>query len=670
MNKLVRKELREQFKVAVIGAAILTSILIPAFRSCTAQIENMVLNSSSGQTDALQPLIAHSLLTTVAVFCALFGTILGWMQMRAEKHRDLWAFLIHRPCSRSSILWSKVISGLTLYSFASGLPLLGLIGVAATPGHVAAPFQWPMVLPITALFFAGMVFYLAGLLTGLRQARWYGSRGFGLGLAVASVLVCFVAKEFWQAWIVIVISAALLLTAVWGSFQTGGYYRDQSLPGRLSLIITSTLSGAVVLFAVLGVTVTLLSSRQNSVYSYYQVMRDGNICKITQRAFEDQEIVDLKGRPILDSKTGQMIKRNEFYKLLAPAWTAYFREYPRLDSERAGYSSSSRFFGAWRIFHRDLWYLTPSGRLIGYNGRSRQQIGTLEIPPSNVPGSSEADAVLLPENYYYNYFNDYDTRQILATTRTAYRVDLENRSLVPFFTAAKDDSIRGYSEREPFALIITRKAIRLMDKEGRSAMEQPYEPSPVTYPQVTVSLLEPTNRYAVRFDPDSLLNKKSGWKMPIKIRWVEKEGTEISKSMDLPTLSEPQYDTWVEEIASVLLPPPVRITVDNAQSRISKSLAFIPAAICALIGWWLGQRYNFSIKAKVGWGIFILLSGIPGLLAFLAVQEWPAREVCPGCKKFRVVDREKCEHCGADFAPPEPNGTEIFEPLTTDPVSR
>jgi hypothetical protein len=28
-----------------------------------------------------------------------------------------------------------------------------------------------------------------------------------------------------------------------------------------------------------------------------------------------------------------------------------------------------------------------------------------------------------------------------------------------------------------------------------------------------------------------------------------------------------------------------------------------------------------------------------------------------------VVDRGQCEHCGADFAPPEKNGTEIFEPL-------
>ena len=63
------------------------------------------------------------------------------------------------------------------------------------------------------------------------------------------------------------------------------------------------------------------------------------------------------------------------------------------------------------------------------------------------------------------------------------------------------------------------------------------------------------------------------------------------------------------------------------------------------------------------------LGGVPSALRhprfadFLSVQEWPARETCPDCKKLRVVDREHCEHCGADFAPPEKNGTEMFEPL-------
>jgi hypothetical protein len=87
------------------------------------------------------------------------------------------------------------------------------------------------------------------------------------------------------------------------------------------------------------------------------------------------------------------------------------------------------------------------------------------------------------------------------------------------------------------------------------------------------------------------------------------------------------------------------------------------ALVCLPIGWWLGRRYRFGFAAQAGWAVFHLLFGVPGLLAFLSVQEWPAREACPNCKKLRVVDHAHCEHCGEDFAPPEKTGTEVFAPL-------
>jgi hypothetical protein len=85
--------------------------------------------------------------------------------------------------------------------------------------------------------------------------------------------------------------------------------------------------------------------------------------------------------------------------------------------------------------------------------------------------------------------------------------------------------------------------------------------------------------------------------------------------------------------------------------------------VCLPIGFWLGRRYQFSIAAQAGWAVFLLLFGVPGLLAFLSVQEWPAREACPNCKRLRLVDRAQCKHCGAEWAPPEKTGTEVFAPL-------
>ena len=61
-----------------------------------------------------------------------------------------------------------------------------------------------------------------------------------------------------------------------------------------------------------------------------------------------------------------------------------------------------------------------------------------------------------------------------------------------------------------------------------------------------------------------------------------------------------------------------------------------------------------------------MLFGPAGLLLMLAIQQWPARIPCPACGRPRVVDRERCEHCGAPHAAPAQDGTEIFEETAAD----
>jgi ABC-type transport system involved in multi-copper enzyme maturation permease subunit len=130
--------------------------------------------------------MSSGLLTSTLLFCGLYGAILGWLQIRSESHRDLWAFLVHRPISRTRIFASKVGAGMLLYGLGAGLPLVVLVAVVRMPGNVAAPFEWAMVLPVLANFLGGIACYLGGMLTGLRQARWYASRGLPLAAAVAS----------------------------------------------------------------------------------------------------------------------------------------------------------------------------------------------------------------------------------------------------------------------------------------------------------------------------------------------------------------------------------------------------------------------------------------------------------------------------------------------------
>ena len=128
-----------------------------------------------------QPLADAGILWSTAWFCGIFGAVLGWLQVHNERRPDLWAFLIHRPMTRTGIFLGKAMAGLGLYALVVGLPLLGFIVWARLPGHVAAPFELAMLRPVAAYFLAGIRYYFAGMLSDLRQARWYASRVLGAG---------------------------------------------------------------------------------------------------------------------------------------------------------------------------------------------------------------------------------------------------------------------------------------------------------------------------------------------------------------------------------------------------------------------------------------------------------------------------------------------------------
>jgi hypothetical protein len=98
-----------------------------------------------------------------------------------------------------------------------------------------------------------------------------------------------------------------------------------------------------------------------------------------------------------------------------------------------------------------------------------------------------------------------------------------------------------------------------------------------------------------------------------------------------------------------------------------RGLILLSALVCALTCFLLARRYSLSFAGRLVWTLCGLAFGPAGLLLMLAVQEWPARVACPGCRKPRVVTRDSCEHCGARHALPRSDGTEIIEPTVTTP---
>ncbi len=686
MRALIQKELRENLKLAMLGLIIYSAILALNIHTYSHWMQS-VAAGGQGQREVvmMQPLVSGGFWTVSGIVCATFGAILGWFQIHNERQRDLWAFLVHRPATRTQIFFGKILAGLMLYLLVAGLPLAGYLLWALAPGHVAAPFEWAVLWPVAVFFISGMVYYFAGMLTGLRQARWYASRALGLGTAVIVSMTIMLVPHFWQVLAVILISGGILATAVWGGFHSNGYYCSQPVPGKPALI-AALMPGCAI---VIGFAALLLIKVPRQTYEpappYYRMNKDGTIYKITSRKEGwEPEIADLEGKPLVDPKTGSAPKLAEFDQRKCYENTLWPSFYNPAEAYRdTWFNNSCNRFTFWRETADEFWfYCNRNGRLAGYDKKTRQFIGSLG------PDGFSKDLTGNGDHFDRAGYNEPLQGVVLRDARTIYQPYPEHRQVKALFTITNENCqaaapatnssdriigavhevwINGYDWN--YIIVVTRCYVHLLAPDGKELWRA--APAYPKYNHVTVACLESTNQFALWTSPAWWLQDKSGGKLPEHVTWLDQDGR-VLKSIDLPNLSyHPFKFVREDKLMSLAMPPALFVIIPlfegdpwpSAIPWVLVHFSLAAALVCLPIGWWLGRRYNLSLPARLGWAAFQLCFGIPGLLAQLSVEEWPAREPCPHCKKLRVVDGEHCEHCSADFAPPEKNGTEIFEPL-------
>jgi hypothetical protein len=660
MKALVRKEMRENVRIAALGLVVHTLMLLSQYRDYVAVPANMS-----------QPLADRGIQWSTAWFCGIFGLVLGWLQVHNERRPDLWAFLIHRPMTRSGIFLGKVIAGLALYALVVGLPLLGFIIWARFPGHVAAPFELAMLQPVAAYLLAGIPYYFAGMLSDLRQARWYASRVLGVGIALAVSLFISLTPEFWQSLLLILVGAGILATAVWGGFQSDGHYRGQPACGKAAL--TAALIVGCQILAFLGAVLMsnfFLRTAFSGTSSYYAMTTNGIVCKFTQVAGRQVEITDLEGKPLLDQATGKPIEQSEFNSRLAAAITLNVPRAGRLD-RGTWMQRDLSLASPWQATQDTLWYYwNRYGRLVGYDVATRRCIGSLG------PKGFAAD-LLGSGDRFSNAERPLGSRA-LSTATTLFQVDLEKRTIRALFTTKADNPILAHEDVTrsdfggPHTLVVTKRSAQLLNIEGKPIWQTTYEPAQASYTGFHLFHLEPPDQFALWISPGGPRDEVERERHPGHVVWIAREQGVI-RSTDLPALAVPHYAPRPEDrIMFCVMPPALMASIAILHLPLwpagmpPESLWFSWGSsllVCLPIGLWLGRRYQFPLAALAGWGVFLLLLGVPGLLTFLSVQEWPAREPCPNCHRPRLVDRPRCDRCGAEWAPPEKTGTEVFAPL-------
>jgi len=195
-RRLFVKELRENAPWAAIALAVgMVVIFLARVPELTGGLAPTLLPTYGIAIRFVQggTLVLPLLWSTrmMASFCVAWGIALGLAQNLREQGRGTYQVLVTLPVRRAQVFAAKAGAGLLLYLLATCLPFGLLVLRAATPGHYPSPFMWWMVGPGAAAIAGGLATYGGAFMTAVRPARWYGTRGAPLVLAVA---VCYLAR--------------------------------------------------------------------------------------------------------------------------------------------------------------------------------------------------------------------------------------------------------------------------------------------------------------------------------------------------------------------------------------------------------------------------------------------------------------------------------------------
>jgi hypothetical protein len=177
IKALVFKELRENAWIAATALALYLALvyqLIPREKS----IFNSLPTFSSILRVAPEsiPFVSGSFGTYFAMISCAAAIGLGFRQSTRESGTSSYLFLLHRPWARDKIFLTKLAVGAALLLVCGAVPIVEYAWWASTPGDVAAPFEWSMTLGHWTGWAIMPLAYLAAFLSGLRPARWYGTR--------------------------------------------------------------------------------------------------------------------------------------------------------------------------------------------------------------------------------------------------------------------------------------------------------------------------------------------------------------------------------------------------------------------------------------------------------------------------------------------------------------
>jgi ABC-type transport system involved in multi-copper enzyme maturation permease subunit len=195
---LVRKELREiRLFATLAGAAYLV------YLSRLTGTWGQPLVSMFGWVPGLNveipdvPFLQGNFLSILFFVGLALAITLGFRQSAWEASQGTAPVLLHLPLYRQTIFLTKLATGIAVLLLCTLLPILIYGMWAARPGTHPGPFEWSMTVPAFRIWLLMPLAYFGAFASGIRPARWFGSRLLPLVAFAVPGLYLYLLPHWW-----------------------------------------------------------------------------------------------------------------------------------------------------------------------------------------------------------------------------------------------------------------------------------------------------------------------------------------------------------------------------------------------------------------------------------------------------------------------------------------
>jgi ABC-type transport system involved in multi-copper enzyme maturation permease subunit len=194
---LVRKELGETRSFAAL-ALVLYALYVTKMMGKGGPVLASLMGFFPGMKESPPdvPFVQGNFTSMLFFIGGVLAIALGLRQSAWEPSQGTALYLLHLPMTRRTIVLTKLLTGTGLLLACTLLPIVIYAAWAALPGTHPGPFEWSMTGPAFRIWLLMPLVYLGAFGSGIRPARWFGSRLLPLfSVSVPAILVY--AVPFW-----------------------------------------------------------------------------------------------------------------------------------------------------------------------------------------------------------------------------------------------------------------------------------------------------------------------------------------------------------------------------------------------------------------------------------------------------------------------------------------